>query len=1072
MPMTEQIVEIPAYVAVALTVDRNRATQLVVPEQSAILVRDGDGTRVQVDNGGSFRVVKSARGLGGNELALKLPRTVFDDPDKLPGSEDLSWIGSRSASHPEDVLTSYEGGFNFLQGSDDGAEPGLRVPQIGAVHAVLGYWTTGATEPATVMMPTGTGKTETMVALLAAARPARLMVVVPSDALRTQIAGKFETLGVLQHAGVIAGAALRPVVGQVHHRLNDADAARSFAAACNVIVTTPKALLASGDTVRASLLASCSHLFVDEAHHVEARTWQQIRDAFEGRPVLQFTATPYREDGRRLAGRQIYGFPLREAQRRGYFSEIDYTSVIDFADPDGVLARLAVARLHQDLEAGLDHVLMARVNRISRAHELRELYAEIAPDRRPVVLDSSLTKRDRMAGLEALFSRDSRIVVCVDMLGEGFDLPALKVAAIHDPHKSLGVTLQYVGRFARVAGATIGRASVFVGRPERDYDHRLRRLYAEDADWNAIISDLSERATDEEDEIGEFEAGFAFPPEDLPMRSLTPKMSTVVYRTACDDWNPDGVVTVHPEDTLLTWPVPVNLERRVLWFVAELRDEITWAELPTIDEVSHHLYVAYWDATSQLLYINSSNKASHHEQLAKALAGDVDLVKGMRVYRAMSGLQRLVPTNVGLLDVRNKNRRFQMLVGANVREGFPTGEAQSKTQTNIFASGFEDGRRVTIGASLKGRVWSYLQARSIKHWADWCDHIGAKLGDETIDIDEVMGSFIKPLELTERPALVALGIEWPTEFWLSTSEELQVVSNGQASPLLDAELCVTDFSRSGPFRFDVRTPEWTAPYEAHVERGQLVFRAAEADVVVERARAAPVSLSAYFEASGPLILLEEEAMIVPPAILLKPDSSLPPFDPAKLEVLDWSGTNLRKESQGKERDPTSIQARAIEHVVGLEAWDIVLDDDGTGEVADIVAIRMDGSDLRVLLVHCKYSSEDFSGSRVEDLYDVCGQTQKSIRWRHYVDDMLARLIKREQRRVQRDQYSGFHVGDGNDLYRLRDEAYRLRPAFTIAIAQPGVSKRVVSQEQLHLLAGTEVYLSEVAVADFAVWCNA
>ena len=43
-------------------------------------------------------------------------------------------------------------------------------------------------------------------------------------------------------------------------------------------------------------------------------------------------------------------------------------------------------------------------------------------------------------------------MVCVDMLGEGFDLPALKVAAIHDPHKSLGVTLQFVGRFARCRG--------------------------------------------------------------------------------------------------------------------------------------------------------------------------------------------------------------------------------------------------------------------------------------------------------------------------------------------------------------------------------------------------------------------------------------------------------------------------------------------------------------------------------------------------------------------------------------------------------------------------------------------
>jgi hypothetical protein len=635
------------------------------------------------------------------------------------------------------------------------------------------------------------------------------------------------------------------------------------------------------------------------------------------------------------------------------------------------------------------------------------------------------------------------------------------------------VTLQYVGRFARVAGETIGRAAVFVGRPERDYDHRLRRLYAEDADWNSIISDLSERATEEEHEIGQFEAGFAFPPEDLPMRSLEPKMSTVVYRTSCSDWNPDGVVNVHPEDTLLTWPVSVNLERRVLWFVAELRSEISWAELPTVEEVSHHLYVAYWDATNQLLYINSSNKASHHELLAKALAGnEVDLISGMGVYRAMSGLQRLVPTNVGLLDVRNKNRRFQMLVGANVREGFPTGEAQSKTQTNIFASGFENGRRVTVGASLKGRVWSYQQARSIKHWVDWCDHIGSKLADTTIDIDEVMGSFIKPLELTERPELVALGIEWPTEFWLSTSEELRVSLNGQASPLLDAEIRITDFSTSGPFKFEVRTPEWTAAYEANVEHEQLVFRPVGTDAILQRARSAPVPLSAYFEKNGPLILLEDEAMIIPPAILLKPDSTLPPFDLKKLEALDWSGTNLRKESQGQERDPTSIQARAMAHVIGLETWDVVLDDDGTGEVADIVAIRIDGPDLRVLLVHCKYSTEDFAGSRVEDLYDVCGQTQKSIRWKHYVDEMLARLIKREQHRLQRNHLTGFQIGDGNALYRIRDEAYRLRPVFTIAIAQPGVSKQAVSSAQLHLLAGTEVYLSEVAVANFAVWCNA
>ena len=220
----------------------------------------------------------------------------------------------------------------------------------------------------------------------------------------------------------------------------------------------------------------------------------------------------------------------------------------------------------------------------------------------------------------------------------------------------------------------------------------------------------------------------------------------------------------------------------------------------------------------------------------------------------MSDLQRLVPTNVeNYLDVRNKNRRFQMLVGANVREGFPTGEAQSKTQTNIFASGFEAGRRVTVGASLKGRIWSYQQAKSIKHWVDWCDHIGSKLADQTINIDDVMGSFIKPLELTERPPLVALSLEWPTEFWLSTSEELQVVLDGQGTPLLDAELRIYRLLAIWAVpEFEVRTPEWAAAYEARVEREQLVYNAVGPDAVLQRARAAAVPLSAYFENSGPL----------------------------------------------------------------------------------------------------------------------------------------------------------------------------------------------------------------------------
>jgi type I site-specific restriction endonuclease len=80
------------------------------------------------------------------------------------------------------VRGSWQDRFFFRQerrGSDgEVIETGLRPPQIGALHATLAHWTV-SDEVATVVMPTGTGKTETMLALLASQRLERLLVVVP-----------------------------------------------------------------------------------------------------------------------------------------------------------------------------------------------------------------------------------------------------------------------------------------------------------------------------------------------------------------------------------------------------------------------------------------------------------------------------------------------------------------------------------------------------------------------------------------------------------------------------------------------------------------------------------------------------------------------------------------------------------------------------------------------------------------------------------------------------------------------------------------------------------------------------
>jgi superfamily II DNA or RNA helicase len=493
-----------------------------------------------------------SRWVSPEQSGAPLTRSIVGTVDR---NHVTRWIDSESGHQvatPGDVTAGLAGALVI----DVQSGGGLRELQRGALFAALSHWTTGRDDPANIVMPTGTGKTEAMIALYAALRADRLLVLVPSDALRRQIGAKFGTYGVLPSIGVLAEPAPLPFVGSLEHSLSTPEAAVEFARACNVIIATPTALFRPKDAVLEAMFAECSHLFVDEAHHVAAKTWRRVRDAFPSRRVVQFTATPFRTDGKRLGGRTIYEFPLKEAQRLGYFARINYVGLPPSADDDHAVASEAVRRLRDDLANGFDHLLMARVKTKNDAESLHRLYAELAPDLSPQLLHSSLPKSAREEALDALDARSSRVIVCVNMLGEGFDLPELKVAALHDVHRSLGVTLQFVGRFARTvpggmndARAHVGEATVIAARSEGQLDDNLRRLYREDSDWNELIHDLSAQRLRQEEEVEEFERGFQGEGE-IPTLSIQPKMSTVVFRTQCSEWNLEALAAIFPPERL------------------------------------------------------------------------------------------------------------------------------------------------------------------------------------------------------------------------------------------------------------------------------------------------------------------------------------------------------------------------------------------------------------------------------------------------------------------------------------------------------------------------------------------
>jgi superfamily II DNA or RNA helicase len=1000
----------------------------------------------------------------------------------LAGESRRRWIrtgtacitdAAAAAPRASEVLASWEEQFFYRMEDPVSGKEGLRPPQMGGLFATLAHWTVAPHEPATIAMPTGAGKTETMLALLVNQRLPRVMVVVPNSALREQIAGKFLSLGVLPRAKVIGWQALLPIVGLVEHHFPSAEEVEAFLSLCNVVITTIQAVNGCSEEIRRKIAELCSHLIIDEAHHVKAPSWENFRRRFHEKPILQFTATPFREDGKHVGGRMIYCYPLHKAQEEGYFRRIQFRSVFSYLDADRLIAETALDQLRKDRKVNLDHLVMARVNTIDRATTVQALYQELAPEFSPLCVHSKMPARQREEAIRRLRARETRIIVCVDMLGEGFDLPQLKIAALHDIHKSLAITLQFTGRFTRTIGRDeppVGEATMVANRARADVRKELRALYAEDPDWNRIIRELSEGRTTEEKEISEFRETFRTLPEEIPLQNIEPKMSTVVYRTDGSDWTPEAIEALFPEEVRYTREIARSERHHIVWFVTREVGEVPWGEIRDLENVVYHLYLLHWDEDRSLLFINSSNNGSLHGELAKAVCGEsAEIIQGNHVYRAMHNIRRMVPTNLGLLDLVSRTRRFMMLVGADTTEGLDPAQSRTKTKTNLFGFGFEGGERVSIGCSLKGRIWSYLVANDLSQWMRWCHHVGAKLVDETIDTDAIFRHFAKPTVVKARPNLVPLAIEWPLAFLAEQEDRISVKVKAHESLFFDVGLEIVEHSRDKPIRFRVVTEQAEAEYQLSFgAEGTRYLPLGEEAVIHIGKREKP--LSEWFRQYAPKLFFEQDTFIEHD-LLLAISRGIAPFDAQRIEAWRWSGVNIRKESQGSSRLSHTVQYRVIERIRASGArWDVLFDDDDAGEVADVVAIRMENNRLIVHLYHCKYSGEEKPGCRVDDFYAVCGQAQKSVRWRERtgLSELIPHLIHREQLRLAKGEATRFEIGDCTVLDDIGRRLEVLRPEFKVFVVQPGLSKAAAALPVLELLAATSLYLFETYNVDFDV----
>jgi hypothetical protein len=317
--------------------------------------------------------------------------------------------------------------------------------------------------------------------------------------------------------------------------------------------------------------------------------------------------------------------------------------------------------------------------------------------------------------------------------------------------------------------------------------------------------------------------------------------------------------------------------------------------------------------------------------------------------------------------------------------------------------------------------------------------------------------------------LVPLGLEWPYDIVGTVSEARQVSYEGVAHSLIDLDLSIRSFNDAGPIEFDVESDDWTASYRMDFEEdGPVVVAVAgDAEITVP---SGVISLSQFMTSAGLTVFFEKEALLSPDGYLMQPDRTHPRYSADELNVVDWAGVDIQREVQGPDRDPQSIQHRAIELLRGEAAWDVIVDDHGSGEAADVVLLRRDDQTLRVCIVHCKAAGGAAPGARVGDLYEVCGQATKSYKARSDVELVMRKLLRRETKRQQAGT-SGFITGTASDLIRLLQTARLLDADVTVVIAQPGLSKAAMTNPQAELLACTELYLNETYSSRLRVLCS-
>jgi hypothetical protein len=228
-------------------------------------------------------------------------------------------------------------------------------------------------------------------------------------------------------------------------------------------------------------------ILFDEGHHNVAASWAALRAHFPAAKIVNFSATPSRADGKLMAGRIIYSYPIFMAIQEGYVKrlkavvlnpqtlryvrnedgreiEVSLEEVRRLGEDDADFRRTIVTSketLNTIVDASIRELAKLRdrtgnnrlkiiASALNYTHCAQVVEAYRSRKMKADYVHSQEDSKANATILQKLENHELDVIVQVRKLGEGFDHRFLSIAAAFSVFSSLSPFVQFVGRIMRV----------------------------------------------------------------------------------------------------------------------------------------------------------------------------------------------------------------------------------------------------------------------------------------------------------------------------------------------------------------------------------------------------------------------------------------------------------------------------------------------------------------------------------------------------------------------------------------------------------------------------------------------